>query len=160
MGIRPYAERDRELTLALETDPRVMRHLGGVSTPEAAERVHRWRVEAPARGDIFVTMVPDGDDAPVGVLGIWRSEIDGEAVYELGAMILPGHQALGLGAEAFKLVLPQVRTAGITRIDSYPGVENVPSNTVLQRLGFVRVGERDLDYEGRPLRCAHWTREV
>jgi RimJ/RimL family protein N-acetyltransferase len=160
MGIRPYGEADRELTLALETDPGVMRHLGGVSNPEEAERVHRWRMEAPARGDIFVTLVPDGGDAPVGVLGIWRDEVGGRTVYELGAMILPGHQAQGLGAQALELVLPQVRTAGITRLDSYPGVENVHSNSVLRRLGFTRVGELDLDYEGRPLRCAHWTLEV
>jgi RimJ/RimL family protein N-acetyltransferase len=160
MKILPYAETDRRLTVALETDPRVMGHLGGVSTPEAAERVHRWRLEAPERGDIFVTIVPDDADEPVGVVGIWRSEIDGETVHELGAMILPGHQARGVGTRTWDLVRPLVRDAGITRLDSYPGVDNVASNAILQRIGFTRVGERDLDYEGRPVRCAHWTREV
>jgi len=160
MQIRPYGETDRELTVALETDPGVMRHLGGVSSLEVAEQVHRWRMEAPARGDIFVTVVPDGADAPVGILGVWRTEIDGETVHELGAMILPGQQARGLGAQAWEMLRPRVRAAGITRVDSYPGVENVPSNAVLQRIGFTRLGERDLDYEGRPLRCAHWTMEV
>jgi len=160
MKILPYAEPDRHLTVALETDPRVMGHLGGVSTPDVVERVHRWRLEAPERGDIFVTIVPDGSDEPVGVVGIWRSEIDGETVHELGAMILPGHQAQGVGTETWDLVRPLVRAAGITRLDSYPGVDNAASNAILRRIGFTRVGERDLDYEGRPVRCAHWTRDV
>lgn len=156
--IRPYGETDLDLTVALETDPRVMAHLGGVSTLEEAERVHRWRVEAPTRGDIFVAIVPD--ETPVGVLGVWHSEIDGETVHELGAMLLPGHHARGLAAQAWEETLPLVRAAGITRVDSYPGVDNAPSNAVLARIGFTRVGERDLDYEGRPIRCAHWTRPV
>ncbi|MCA2214235.1 GNAT family N-acetyltransferase [Jidongwangia harbinensis] len=160
MRLVPYAEDHRDLTLALESDPRVMGHLGGVSTPEVAERVHRWRVEAPARGDLFVGVVPDGATAPVGLLGVWRSEIGDDTVYELGAMILPDFQAQGVASGAFYLLLPQVRAAGITRLDSFPGVDNVASNAILQRIGFVRVGERDLDYEGRSLRCAHWTRDV
>jgi RimJ/RimL family protein N-acetyltransferase len=160
MGIRPYAEADRDLTVALETDPQVMAHLGGVSTVEAADRVHRWRMEAPARGDFFVTIVPDGTDEAVGVLGVWRSEIEGESVYELGAMLRPGHQARGVAAEAWALLRRQVAAAGVTRVESYPGTANAASNAVLRKIGFTRVGEVDLDYEGRPLRCAHWTLEL
>lgn len=160
MEIRLYADTDRDLTVALETDPRVMGHLGGVSTADTAERVHQWRLAAPERGDIFVTIVPDGAAEPVGVVGIWRSEIDGETVHELGAMILPGHQARGVGTRTWDLVRPLVQAAGISRLDSYPGVDNVASNAILARIGFTRAGERDLDYEGRPVRCAHWTRDV
>lgn len=158
--IRPYSEQDRDLTVALETDPQVMSHLGGVSTVEEAERVHRWRVEAPARGDVFVAIVPDGAEPAVGVLGVWRSEIDGETVHELGAMLLPGHQARGVAAKAWEMTVPLLRAAGITRVESYPGVDNAPSNAILQRIGFSRVGEQDLDYEGRPLRCARWIRTL
>lgn len=160
MKILPYAESDRDLTLALETDPQVMGHLGGVSSRETAEQVHRWRMGAADRGDIFVTILPDGAEQPVGVVGVWRTEIDGRAGYELGAMIRPGHQARGVAKQTWEVLRPLLQAAGITRLDSYPGVDNVASNAILQRIGFTRVGERDLDYEGRPVRCAHWTRQV
>jgi RimJ/RimL family protein N-acetyltransferase len=160
MRLLPYSEGHRELTLALESDPRVMTHLGGTSTVEVAERVHRWRVEAPGRGDLFVSVLPDSETEPVGLLGVWRSEIGDDTVYELGAMILPSFQSQGVASRAFYLMLPLVRAAGITRLDSFPGVDNVASNAILRRIGFTRVGERDLDYEGRSLRCAHWTRDL
>jgi RimJ/RimL family protein N-acetyltransferase len=160
MRLLPYGEEHRDLTFALESDPRVMGHLGGASPAEVADRVHRWRLAAPERGDLFVTIVPDGETAPVGVVGIWRSEIGDETVHELGAMILPGHQTRGVGTQAWDLVRPLVLAAGITRLDSFPAVDNVASNAILRRIGFTRVGERELDYEGRSLRCAHWTRDV
>jgi RimJ/RimL family protein N-acetyltransferase len=151
-----YAESDRELTLALETDPRVVGHLGGPGTEQDAVRVHEQRVRAAAEGGLVYTIVPEPGAEPVGVVAIWKSEFESSPVHELGIMLLPDHQAQGLGGRAIRRLLPGARERGITELHVFPAVTNDPSNTVAGRLGFRRLPDCDLDYEGRPLRCTHW----
>jgi RimJ/RimL family protein N-acetyltransferase len=155
-----YAEHDRDLTLALERDPGVVGKLGGTVGAEEAARVHERRLAAVAEGDLFYTIVPDGADEPVGLIAIWRSEWAAQPVHELGAMLLPRFQARGLAGRAFDLLLPRALARGVTVLHSFPGVTNAPSNAILRKLGFDRHEDCDLDYEGRPLRCAHWIRDL
>jgi RimJ/RimL family protein N-acetyltransferase len=160
MEIRPYGEADRQLTLALESDPDVVGHLGGPVDQDAAERVHAKRLASVASGDLIYTIVPDGGSEPVGIIAIWRSEWDARPVYELGAMLLPRYQARGVAGRAFELLLPLAVERGVSELHSFPGVSNRPSNAILRKLGFRRREDCDLDYEGRPLRCAHWVRHL
>jgi RimJ/RimL family protein N-acetyltransferase len=158
--IRPYGEGDRQLTLALESDPDVMGHLGGTVDAADATRVHEGRMAAVANGDLFYTIVPDGGAEPAGIVAIWRSEWDSRPVHELGGMLLPRFHARGLMVRAVNMLLPIARDGGVTELHSFPGVTNRPSNAVLDKLGFRRLDDCDLDYEGRPLRCAHWVRDL
>jgi RimJ/RimL family protein N-acetyltransferase len=158
--IRPYAEGDRQLTLALESDPDVMGHLGGTVDAADATRVHEGRMAAVANGDLFYTIVPDRGSEPIGLIAIWRSEWDSRPVHELGAMLLPQYQARGVAGRAFDQLLPLALERGVTELHSFPGVTNGPSNAILRKLGFRRLEDCDLDYEGRPLRCAHWVRDL
>jgi RimJ/RimL family protein N-acetyltransferase len=160
MELRLYSERDRALTLAMETDPGVVGRLGGTVDEEAAARVHERRLAAVAGGDLFYTIVPDGAEEPVGLIAIWRSEWAGRPAHELGAMLLPRFQAKGVAGQAFDLLLPRAVARGVTVLHSFPGVANAPSNAILRKLGFDRLEDCDLDYEGRPLRCAHWIRDL
>ena len=61
---------------------------------------------------------------------------------------------------AVTMLLPRAVDAGVGELHSFPGVTNRPSNAVLERLGFQRLEDCDLDYEGRPIRCAHWLRDL
>jgi RimJ/RimL family protein N-acetyltransferase len=156
--IRPYGEADRQLTLALESDPAVMGHLGGAVDAGDAAQVHERRMAAIAGGDLFYTIVADAE--PAGIVAIWQSEWDSRQVHELGGMLLPRFHARGLMPRAVNLLLPLARDSGVTELHSFPAVTNRPSNAVLDRLGFRRLDDCDLDYEGRPLRCAHWVRDL
>lgn len=158
--IRPYGERDRELTLALESDPEVMGHLGGTVDAQDAAQVHERRMAAVAGGDLFYTIVADGAGQPAGIVAIWQSEWDSRPVHELGGMLLPRYHARGLMVQAVNLLLPLARNSGVTELHSFPSVTNRASNAVLGKLGFRRLDDCDLDYEGRPLRCAHWVRDL
>ena len=160
MKLLPYSDVDRELTYSLESDPSVMSHLGGVGTAGDAERVHQERLAAVARGDLFFTIVPDGASGPVGIMAIWRTEWNSAPINELGGMLLPRYHAQGLTVRAFDLILPHALDKGISRLDSFPAVANRASNSVLRKLGFSRLEDCDLDYHGRPLRCAHWVRDL
>jgi hypothetical protein len=46
------------------------------------------------------------------------------------------------------------------RIHAFPGVANVPSNALCRRFGFAPLGEADITYAGRSLRCHHWALET
>jgi len=158
MRLRPYADEDRDLTLRLETDPRVVGHLGGAGDADHAERVHRRRLDEVAAGELIYTIVPE--EEPAGVIAIWRSEWAAQPVDELGAMLVPGHQARGVAFEAFQRLLPLALARGVGVLHAFPAVTNGPSNAILRKLGFPRGEDCDMDYEGRPLRCAHWTRDL
>jgi RimJ/RimL family protein N-acetyltransferase len=160
MELRLYSERDRGLTLAMETDPGVVGRLGGTVDEEEAARVHERRLAAVAGGDLFYTIVPDDADEPVGLVAIWRSEWESAPVHELGGMLLPRYHARGIMIGAVRRLLPRAMEHGVTVLHSFPGVTNAPSNAVLRKLGFDRLEDCDLDYEGRPLRCAHWIRDL
>ncbi|OJF13410.1 hypothetical protein BG844_15345 [Couchioplanes caeruleus subsp. caeruleus] len=160
MRLRPYAEEDLRLTQRLESDPRVVGHLGGAGDGAHADRVHRRRIAAVADGDLFFTILIGDPEEPAGIIAVWRAEFAGEQVHELGAMLLPDHQARGVAGRAFALLLPYVLDRGVRMLHAFPAVSNKPSNAILDKLGFTRGEECDLDYEGRPLRCAHWVREL
>lgn len=158
MRLRPYADDDRGLTLRLESDPRVVGHLGGAGDEEHAERVHRKRLDEVAAGELIFTIVPE--EEPVGIIAIWRSEWESQPIDELGAMLLPDHQARGVAFDAFQRLLPYALERGVGLLHAFPAVTNGPSNAILRKLDFTRAEDCDLDYEGRPLRCAHWVRDL
>jgi RimJ/RimL family protein N-acetyltransferase len=161
MELRLYGENDRGLTVALESDPAVVGHLGGPVDEDAASRVHENRMAGVAHGDLIYTIVPDGASEAIGVIAIWRSDWDGRPVHELGCMLLPQHQARGVAFQAFEQLLPLALEAGVGQLHAFPSVTNGPSNAIMRKLGgFRRVADCDLDYEGRPLRCAHWIRDL
>lgn len=157
----PYADADLALTTELETDPTVMRRLGGPVPAARIAEIHAKRVTGRDRGDWFYTIVPTGphEDAgrPVGIVGIWHTPLDGEVLRELGVMLRPGTFGRRLGPIACRMLIELIRThEPLPRVDAFADVRNDRSNAGLRWLGFRIIGERDMDYDGRPLRCFHW----
>jgi RimJ/RimL family protein N-acetyltransferase len=152
--LRPYRNNDLGLTEALETDPVVKHHLGGVLTATEAAAIHRHRLDAAARGDRFWTVrTPE----PAGIVGIWSTPWAGETIDEVGWMLLPAFFKRGIGKWAAAAV---IQKAVHRDLHAFPAVANVASNAICRSLAFHRGDDVDLDYAGRPLRCAHWVRSV
>ena len=158
--IRPYGEGDRQLTLTLESDPHVVRHLGGPVGQEAAERVHANRLRGVAGGDLIYTISPGPGAEPIGVIGVWRSEWDSGPIHEIGVMVLPQYESRAFPVLAYQQLKPIALERGITEVHAFPAVTNKGSNLLLRRVGYRRLEDCDLDYEGRPLRCAHWVGDL
>jgi RimJ/RimL family protein N-acetyltransferase len=157
MSLRPYGDFDFALTRALETDPIVMRHLGGASDAERARAVHDKRMAGVANGDLYRAVVPDGATEPVGLVAVWREEFEGAEIHEIGAMFRPDHHRRGIGIAAIRQVIAEFRASGVSdRLHCFTAVGNEAAEHVTPMLGFRRIGECDLDYEGRSLRCHHW----
>ena len=105
MELRAYTDADFALTEALETDPAVMRQLGGPVQRERLPRVHRIRLADPWW--FVITEAPGGPG--VGTIGIWDAEHDGEPIHETGWMVLPRHQGRGIASQALAMLVERAR---------------------------------------------------
>jgi RimJ/RimL family protein N-acetyltransferase len=158
--LRPYTDADLPLTVALEANPVVKRDLGGVLDTEEAERIHRERLERMGNGELFYTVRVDDDPDPIGLVAVFRTPFEGEDVHEIGIMILPGRSGRGgrgLGMQALRQLTDNARAElGPTRLHGFTSVDNDVINVIGRRLGWTNIGQTDMDYEGRAMRCNHW----
>jgi RimJ/RimL family protein N-acetyltransferase len=156
MRLEPYNDADLWLTVALETDPAVMRELGGPIDRERLPEIHRRRVEDPWWFKIVAE-----PDAAVGAIGVWASSHGEVELWEAGWMVLPAHQGRGIAGAAVAALVDRVTAdPGIPSIHAFPPVGNAPSNALCRRSGFVLLGETHVDYAGRRLHCNHWSRDT
>jgi RimJ/RimL family protein N-acetyltransferase len=157
----PYTDADLALTVALEADPTVKADLGGPIPAEEAERIHRHRLERTGHGDVYFTIVPAGARRPVGVAAVFETAWGDGVIHEAGVMLLPQAQRGGLGLTVLRMLTEHARSDGaIAQLHGFTAVTNRGGNELCRRLGWRTVGECDLDYEGRPVRCNHWVLDL
>ncbi|MGH8835254.1 MAG: GNAT family N-acetyltransferase [Actinomycetes bacterium] len=157
MRLRLYADEDRWLTEAMECDPVVMAHLGGPLSPADIPPIHARRIVHSDDDVGYFVIIPDEATGPIGTVGIWRLELDGETVHEVGWMLLPAFQGRGIASQALAMVLDLAKAD--TRVDAVhalPNIENPASNAICRKLGFELLGERDGGYGGHRFRTNHW----
>ena len=160
MELVPYSDEHMWLTEALETDARVMAELGGPWPRDAIAGIHERRLKSVAAGSWLFTIVPATGVSPVGMTGVFGSDLDGSPIGEAFWMILPAHQGRGYASAALRMLLDRAQADGRWGpIHAFPGVTNAPSNALCRKSGFVLVGEREVDYGGRTLLSNHWLRE-
>jgi RimJ/RimL family protein N-acetyltransferase len=156
--LEPWDDRGPALDRRANT-PEMQTYLGGVESEESILSRHRRLLETMRNGDgqMFLIMVDD-EDEPVGSVGYWDREWLGGTVYEMGWKVLPGCQGRGLAVGA---TIEAARRAAAGRrhrwAHAYPKVDNVGSNAVCRKAGFVLLGEADFEYpKGNPIRCNDW----
>ncbi len=157
MRLVPYTDADLDLVAVLESDPAVMRNLGGTVGTDDIREIHRKRLAGIAADDWYFTVIPDGATGPVGIVGIWKTPWQGGTIDELGVMMRPGPRSHGFGMRALKAIIELARDAHrCDTVHAFTAVSNVQISTLGKRLGFRVIEQCELDYEGRPLRCDHW----
>lgn len=148
-----YTDADLALTEALETDPQVMRELGGPIHRSRIPEIHCRRLNDPW----WLKITLDRHEPAVGTIGIWEKEMDGTTIHETGGLVLPAFQGRGVATTALRLLIERVRAEPqFDFMHAFPGVSNMPSNALCRRFDFDLLGQRDLEYAGRDLRCNHW----
>ena len=157
MELRPYEEGDLWLARALESDPQVMRDLGGPTLPEKILQHHHRRSKNVRDVDVWYFTVLAEDRSPAGTIGIWASEVSGSSIYEAGWMVLPAYQGRGLATAAGRELLRRARQARqFKTIHAFPSASNAASNAVCRKLGFVLAGEAFFSYNGPPQKLNDW----
>jgi RimJ/RimL family protein N-acetyltransferase len=153
---------DEWLTVAMESDPRVMAELGGPWSEEQARATHARRLKTVAEHDSWwLKIVPDDEaDAeagPVGSLMLWDSEWAGMPISEIGWMVLADHHGKGYASAGLRLVIERARAGGRWGdIHAFPGATNGPSNALCRKFDFELVGGGEADYAGRRFPMNHW----
>jgi RimJ/RimL family protein N-acetyltransferase len=155
--LTPYTDGDLALTVALESDATVKRELGGPIGAAEATDIHRDRLARMSGGELFFTVAVEGSTRPVGIAAVFRTPWEGDVIYELGVMLIPGGSGRGVGLEVARRLAERARTdLGLSAVHCFVAVTNEPANVICRKLGWARSGECDLDYEGRAIRCNHW----
>ena len=157
-----YTDADLPLSVALESDPVVMADLGGPRPLDQIERAHRGRIAGGAGGGgMWLKIVPQGAGGPIGALGVWRSEFEGEETWEVGWMLLAEFHGRGLGSEALGLLIERMRAEPrFELVHAFPGATNAASNGLCEKFGFQLQGESEVEFSGRQLRVNHWSLDV
>jgi RimJ/RimL family protein N-acetyltransferase len=144
----------------MRCDARMMTHLGGPRPiEEMADKVRRDVADVRSGRAWICMIVPDGEpNAVAGTVTLWSHEGQGAPLSEIGWMVLPEYQGLGLAKAAVRSLLARARDErrwGV--VHAYPAVANGPSNAICRSLAFEEVGEEDLDYAQQVLRVNHWS---
>jgi RimJ/RimL family protein N-acetyltransferase len=155
--LEPWSDDDLTLLRRFLGDATMMAFLGGPQTEQQIRAANRRQAAvAPAgEGGMFKVIV---DGCPVGGVGYWHKEWQGDDVFEAGWHIYPEHQGRGFATQAVEAAIVKAREHGGRRfLHAFPDVGNAASNAVCRRLGFTLRGEYDFEYpEGRPMRCNDW----
>jgi len=160
MELRDISIDDLSLYEALLTDPDMMSELGGpLPSDQLPDKLSRIVAEVRDGTVWYDVIVSDG--RPAGTICIWTVEEGDQRFSEIGWMVLPAFQGQGLASGAVHEYVARARTQGRWDVlHAHPGVTNGPSNAICRRTGFELVGERDIEYMGRTLRCNRWVLDL
>jgi RimJ/RimL family protein N-acetyltransferase len=160
MELRPLTRKDLRLYERIYTDPRMWAELGGVLEQDIAAKLERDVASVEAdRHWVLVIVTDQGNTA--GTVSLWGHEWEGETIDEIGWMVLPEAQGLGLASAAVAEALR--RAAEATRwqlLHAFPATTNAPSNAVCRKHGFALRGPIDYLYRERTLCVNHWVRNA
>jgi RimJ/RimL family protein N-acetyltransferase len=157
--IEPWGEGDFPLLKKLLGDPAMTEHLGGPESDEQLiKRQARYeRLTESGHGRMFKVVYKATGEA-VGSVGYWDSTFQEEDMYEMGWSVLPAFQGQGIASAAVAQALVIAHADGKHRfLHAFPSVDNLPSNAVCQKSGFMLVEEVEGEYpKGHFMRVNDW----
>ncbi len=161
LSIRPYAEGDMWVLEKTLGDPTQMVHLNGPESSEKLQNRHKLflSMSADHHAGCMYTITIGPEKAPVGNVGYWEAEQDGQKGWETGWFVLPEFQGKGIATAAIRMLADQVANLDRRFLFAYPSVNNAPSNAICRKLGFVLIREVDSEYppeSERHLRVNIW----
>jgi RimJ/RimL family protein N-acetyltransferase len=163
--LMPLAERHLHLEVELESDPEVMRFVGGVASRAETVAAHERRLAHAERVDGLGFWAAYDEDEPLGLVWVppahGPDQPDDPTVCDLGYRLLRRCWGNGYATEASRALLGHAfDTVGQTRVIAQTLAENTPSRAVMERLGmrYVRTyrsdGDTEVEYE---MTRASWT---
>ncbi len=137
------------IALPIETERLVIRPLRledaadlGHDPAWIAEKVDRFERDG---GMSLWAAVERETGRAVALAGLQWEEIEGERELDLGCVVAKHAQLRGYGTEASIAILDAAFAAGFDRVTGLAKPDNAVALRVLEKLGFTRHGETDLD---------------
>lgn len=146
LTVRPFTPDDLQLVAELHRDPDVGRYMGGIWTEaEIAEALARFVAEQAERGHSkWAVFTREG--VFVGRAGVSLWPATGEL--ELGYAFRPVFWGQGLATEAARAVAGWTfANTEVAHIIAFTHPRNYGSQRVLERIGMVRLDDRDMGFE-------------
>jgi RimJ/RimL family protein N-acetyltransferase len=157
--LEPWGEGDLPLLKKTLGNPVMTRHLGGPESDEhLLKRQARYERLAEEGLGRMLKIVLETVGEAVGKVGYWDSTHDREGIYEIGWQVLPAFQGRGIASAAVVQAIALARSDGKYRfLHAFPSVDNLPSNAVCRKSGFILVEECDFEYpKGCFIRSNNW----
>ena len=148
VSLQLWSEDDLPLLQQLLGDPNMMTHLGGPETPEQILRRHQRYTHLSESGtDHMFKVIWEPTSEGVGSVGYWRKSWRDQSVYEMGWLVLPAYQGLGIATKAAQAVIEHARWEPKYRfMHAFPSVSNAASNAICRKLGFTLLEECQFEY--------------
>ena len=161
LSFRAYADGDMWVLEKTLGDPTQMVYLNGPESAEKLQKRHKLflAMSADQHAGCMYTITMGPGNAPVGNVGYWEAEQDGQKGWETGWFVLPEFQGKGIATAAIRMLVNHVAKLDRRFLFAYPSVDNSPSNAICKKLGFVLTGEVDSEYppgSGSHLRVNIW----
>lgn len=145
--MRPFEERDAEDLFLLDSNPDVMKYVGGVVSTkieQSQQMIEFIQKQYKENGVGRLAVIEKSTNTLIGWSGLkyLTSEINGmKNVYELGYRFLPEYWGKGYATETARAALNYAFNEIKTDVVYAMAVtENTGSNRVLQKLGFEELG--------------------
>lgn len=145
--MRPFEERDAEGLFLLDSNPDVMKYVGGVVSTKiekSQQMIEFIQKQYKENGVGRLAVIEKSTNTLIGWSGLkyLTSEINGmKNVYELGYRFLPEYWGKGYATETARAALNYAFNEIKTDVVYAMAVtENTGSNRVLQKLGFEELG--------------------
>ena len=138
----------------------MMAELGGPLPRDGIDAKVESDIALVASGDAWICMIIVGespDERVAGSVVLWSHDDDGDAISEIGWMVLPDFQGRGVGKSAVSMLIARARGSrrwGV--VHAFAGVTNGASNGICRSLGFTLAGQRHAQFAGRTLFTNHW----
>ncbi|WP_119272178.1 GNAT family N-acetyltransferase [Taklimakanibacter deserti] len=154
--LRPWSEADLPVLEACNTSEQ-KKYLGGPESPERLLKRNRDFAQIVIPGETRMFRI-DHEGSPAGSIGYWRKEWRGETVYETGWAVMPHLQGRGIAHAATAALIAILRQEAQRRfLHAFPSPENLASNAICRKAGFLLQGEYDFEFPpGRIMRCNDW----
>lgn len=157
--LRRWDEGDLPLLRLANTDSMTEHLAGPEDEAEILARHERYlRLWDEGRARMFVIMA---DGSPVGGIGSWATEWDGQAVAETGWFIVPSGQGRGYGRRAVGLLIDDTLAhTEFPVLMAFPAVDNGASNSLCRGAGFALAGVHAFPFRGSALEVNAWALDL
>ena len=145
LSFRSWKERDREPFAAITADPEVMRYFPKPLLKEEADQlIDRFNRHMEEKGYTMWAVERKEDKAFIGFIGLLEitMPIEGQGAAEIGWRLDKRYWKQGYALEGAKACLAYAfGPLDMAEVYSFTSTINLPSETVMKRIGMKKVGE-------------------
>lgn len=152
--LTPFAPEHADALHAMEADPDLMRHLGGVrSRDETETAIARVQARWQSLGHGWWTVFLRDTETVIGAACLQHLAHQPDAPLEIGWRLRPAYRGMGYATEAGRAAMDfGFYSLGVSYLCAVAAIENHASQRVMQRLGMTHAGLRT--YYDAP--CAYY----